>query len=300
MKQEPIRTPIDFSRRAALRAGAALGVAAVAGCATPTTSVAPPAGMAISKTPLVGKFVWRDLMTDDPARVKPFYAALFGWAYAERSVQGRPYTLVKTGGRVIGGIAKSERRLPNEPNAQWLSFMSVADVDAAEKQTLAAGGKVLLGAFDVPKIGRAAVVLDPQGAPLGLLRASFGDPADAPQPALDDFLWTEALVADPRAAANFYAKLAGFEVITERDGDRPFLVLRKGRDRAAIMRTPIAGMAPRWLVSVRVADPQASAQRAKQLGARVIVAPHPAVRNGTLCVIADPGGAMIALQKWVS
>ena len=288
------------TRRVALRAGLALGVAAViAGCET-TGGVAPSAGMAISKTPLVGKFVWRDLMTDEPALAKPFYAALFGWEYVERTAQGRPYTLVKSGGQFIGGIAKAERRMPDQPNSQWLNFLSVANVDQAAQLTRAAGGSVLLPAFDLPKVGRAAVVLDPQGAPLGLIRASFGDPADTPQPTLNNFLWTEELVPDPRAAAAFYSKLAGFEVVTEIDGDRPFLLLRKGRDRAAIMRTPIAGMQPRWLVSVMVADPAASAQRAKQLGGKVIVAPHPSVRNGTIALIADPSGALIALQKWTS
>lgn len=290
----------DASRRAALRAGLALGVAVVvAGCET-TPGVAPPAGMAISKTPLVGKFVWRDLMTDDPALVKPFYAALFGWEYVERNAQGRPYTLVRSGGQFIGGIAKADRRVADQPNSQWLSFLSVADVDQAVQQTRAAGGSVLLAAFDLPKIGRAAIVLDPQGAPLGLIRASFGDPADTPRPVLNNFLWTEELVPDPRAAANFYSRLAGFVVVTEVDGDRPFLLLRKERDRAAIMRTPIDGMQPRWLVSVMVSDPVASARRAKQLGAKVIVAPHPDVRNGTIALIADPSGALIALQKWTA
>ncbi|MEO8123271.1 MAG: VOC family protein, partial [Burkholderiales bacterium] len=258
------------------------------------------AGMAISKTPLVGKFVWRDLMTNDPALVKPFYAALFGWEYLERTAQGRPYTLVKSGGQFIGGIAKVERQVADQPNSQWLNFLSVADVDQAAQQTRAAGGSVLLPAFDLPKIGRAAIVVDPQGAPLGLIRASFGDPADTPQPTLNHFLWTEELVHDPRAAASFYSKLAGFEVVTEIDGDRPFLLLRKGRDRAAIMRMPIEGMQPRWLVSVMVADPAASAQRAKQLGGKVIVVPHTNVRNGTMALIADPSGALIALQKWTS
>ena len=239
-------------------------------------------------------------MTDDPARVKPFYAALFGWEYVERTAQGRPYTLVKSGGQFIGGIAKTERRAPDQANSQWLSFLSVADVDQAAQLTRAAGGSVLLPAFDLPKVGRAAIVLDPQGAPLGLIRASFGDPADTPRPELNKFLWTEELVPDPHAAADFYAKLAGFEVVTEVDGERPFLLLRKGRDRAAIMRLPIAGMTPRWLVSVMVADPAASAQRARQLGGKVIVAPHPDVRNGTIALIADPSGALIALQKWAS
>ena len=288
----------DTSRRGALRAGLA-AAALIAGCATPT-GVAPPAGMAISKTPLIGKFVWRDLMTDDPARVKPFYAALFGWEYVERTAQGRPYTLVKSGGQFIGGIAKAERRVPDQANSQWLSFLSVADVDQAAQLTRAAGGSILLPAFDLPKVGRAAIVLDPQGAPLGLIRASFGDPADTPRPELNHFLWTEELVPDPRAAASFYAGLAGFEVVTEIDGERPFLLLRKGRDRAAIMRLPIDGMTPRWLVSVMVADPAASAQRARQLGGKVIVAPHPDVRNGTIALIADPSGALIALQKWTS
>ena len=172
--------PVRMQRRTALRAALAVGVAlAGAGCAT-STPVAPSAGMAISKTPLIGKFVWRDLMTDDPALVKPFYAGLFGWEYEERVAEGRPYTLVKSGGRFIGGIAKAERQAPGQPNAQWLSFMSVADVDQAQQRTRDAGGKVLRPAFDVPKVGRAAIVLDPQGAPLGLVRASFGDPADAP------------------------------------------------------------------------------------------------------------------------
>lgn len=287
-------------RRILLRAGLGLGVAAVLpGCET-TPSAAPPAGLAISKTPLIGKFVWRDLMTDDPARVKPFYAALLGWEYVERSAQGRPYTLVKSGGQFIGGIARAERTVPDQPNSQWLSFMSVADVDQAAQQTRAAGGSVVLPPFDVPRVGRVAVVLDPQGAPLGLVRASFGDPADTPQPTLNHFLWTEELVPDPRAAAAFYAGLVGFEVVTERDGDRPFLLLRKGRDRAAIMRTPIDGMRARWLASVRVADPAASAERARQLGGKVIVAPHPSVRGGTLALITDPGGAAIALQKWTA
>jgi predicted enzyme related to lactoylglutathione lyase len=42
----------------------------------------------------------------------------------------------------------------------------------------------------------------------------------------------------------------------------------------------------------------ASAQRAKQLGGKVLVAPHPDVRDGTVALIADPSGALIALQKW--
>lgn len=279
--------------------GLVAGSALLGSACTTTPPVPPTQGMAISKTPLVGKFVWRDLMTDDPALVKPFYAALFDWEFVETKAQGRPYLLIKSGGQFIGGIAKGQRRALNESNAQWLSFLSVADVDRAAKATTAAGGKVIVAPFDVPKVGRAAVVTDPQGAPLGLIRASFGDPADPPDPVLHRFLWTEELVADPLAAAKFYAELVGYEILVADQGDKPFRVLKlQGRERAGIMRMPFANVQPTWLASVMVADPAASAERAAKLGGRVLVAPRADLRGGAVALIADPGGAMLALQRW--
>ncbi len=287
------------SQRRAVLLGLAAALAVIAtGCTTP--AITPPQGMAISKTPLIGKFVWRDLHTENPAAVKPFYAALFGWEFVESTAMGRPYTIVKSGGQPIGGIVKSERQVPQQPNSQWLSYLSVPDVDRATERTRAAGGSVLLAPFELPKVGRGAVVIDPQGAPLGLLRASFGDPADAPEPVMHRFLWTEELARDPVAAAQFYADLVGFEVLVHDQGDKPFRVLKLGRERAGIMRMPFAGMQPTWLVSVRVADPAASALRAQQLGGRVLLTPRMDVRNGTVALVADPSGAVLALQRWPS
>ncbi len=286
-------------RRVVLQSMAAAFAAMGVGCAATAPGV-PLKGMAISTTPLIGKFVWRDLLTDNPAAVKPFYAGLFGWEYEERTARGRPYTLVKAGGQYIGGIAQADRKVPQEANSQWLSYLSVPDVDRAAERTQAAGGSVLLAPFDLSKVGRAAIVTDPQGAPLGLLRASFGDPADTPEPVTHRFLWTELLARDPAAAAQFYAALVGYEVLVHDEGDKPFRVLKLGRERAGIMRMPFGGMQPTWLVSVMVADPAASAQRAQQLGGRILVAPRLDVRRGSVALIADPSGAVLALQKWPS
>jgi uncharacterized protein len=287
-----------IGRRAmlSLAAGAALLGAA---CTTPTVS--PIEGMPISKSPLIGKFVWRDLHTEQPDAVKTFYAGLFGWEYVESKAQGRPYTLIRSGGQFIGGIVKAVRQLPDRPNSQWLSYLSVADVDRAVERTRGAGGTVLLAPFDLPRIGRGAVVTDPQGAPLGLLRASFGDPADSPAPVLHRFLWTEELARDPVAAAAFYAELVGYEVNVQDEGDKPFRVLKLlGRERAGVIRMPFGNMLPIWLPSVMVADPVASADRAKQLGGRIVVAPRADVRGGSVALITDPAGALLALQRWPS
>ena len=292
---EPVKSSTTRRRGCAALLILALGLGA--GCTNlPTAS--PFKGAELSSTPLIGKFVWRDLVTEDPDAVKPFYAALFGWQFEEGRALGAPYTLVKYGGQYIAGISKTRRPQADQPVSQWLSFMSVADVDRAVEQTRAAGGSLVAGPLDLPNVGRGAVVVDPDGAPLGLLRSSIGDPADTAAPTLNRFLWTEHLSRNPQTSADFYASLAGFEVRKVDFGGRPYWVLVKGRERAALLRNPIAVDRPIWLPYVRVEDPAASAARAAQLGGRVLLAPRADLRNGTLALIADPTGAVLALQKW--
>jgi len=290
----------NLTRRFTRRRCGALLIAALAfgaGCSQlPTAS--PFKGAELSATPLIGKFVWRDLVSENPDAVKPFYAALFGWEFEETRARGAPYTLIKSGGQYIAGISKARRQLPDQPVSQWLSFMSVADVDRAVQQVRSAGGSVVAGPLELPNVGRGAVVLDPDGAPLGLLRSSLGDPADTPAPVLHRFLWTEHLSRDPQASADFYAALAGFEVRKLDFGGRPYWVLVKGRERAGLLRNPIAVDRPIWLPSIMVADPAASAARAAQLGGKVLLAPRSDLRNGGMALVADPAGAVLALQKW--
>jgi predicted enzyme related to lactoylglutathione lyase len=284
-------------RRAARWTRAAAAALLVAGC---TGVPGPPVlqGMALSSTPLIGKFVWRDLVTENPAAVKPFYAALFGWEYEETTALGQPYTLVKSGGQFIAGIGQARRKVPDQAVSQWLSFVSVADVDRAAELTRREGGQVVAGPLDLPRVGRGAVVIDPEGAPLGLLRSTAGDPVDTPAPVLNRFLWTEHLSIRPQETADFYARLAGFQVRKVELGGSAYWLLVQGRERAGLLRNPLAADRPVWLSYVMVADAAASAQRAAQLGGRVLLAPRAEVRGGTLALIADPTGAVLALQQW--
>ena len=47
-----------------------------------------------------------------------------------------------------------------------------------------------------------------------------------------------------------------------------------------------------------MADAAAAAKKAEALGGRILLAPKPEVRNGTLAIVTDPSGAALALQKW--
>ena len=77
-------------------------------------------------------------------------------------------------------------------------------------------------------------------------------------------------------------------------------VLQKTRGRAGLFQLAATtkDVEPNWLPYVLVSDPAALAARVAGLGGRVLVPAAPELRNGSLVVIADPGGAPLALQKY--
>ena len=56
-----------------------------------------PITRATDAVPAYGKFVWRDLLTEDVAAVKKFYGELLGWKFA--GTQAPNYTLIEYDGR---------------------------------------------------------------------------------------------------------------------------------------------------------------------------------------------------------
>lgn len=280
------------------RAAAILALAAAAALSfSCSSSASAPAG-AVSSDP--GKFVWHDLTTDDPAACKKFYAALLGWEYVETTVLGRPYTVARVGTKPVGGIhtpAASSGKTP----AHWLSYMSVADVDATTAKAKAAGGAVLAGPVEVGTMGRAAVLRDPQGAPFGLVHLAAGNPPDPATPVENTFFWNEYLTHDQEGALGFYNALVPFEMtVSKSESGASYIVLKQGRARAGVFRVPDseAKVPPNWLPYVLVTDPAGLAARVAGLGGRVLLSPSPTLRKGSLAVVADPTGAVVALQKY--
>jgi predicted enzyme related to lactoylglutathione lyase len=244
-----------------------------------------------------GRFVWRDLMTLDVNAAQRFYGGLLGWRFENTRRGDRPYVLARLQNTPVAGIVDVSSI--NGADAQWLSFMTVADVDKTVALVRAEGGSVLVEPRNMP-IGRVAVVTDPQGAPLGVgqLRRTIADPA---QPVSGHFFWQEYLARDAEQALAFYKRLAGYDsaVVESRLGV-DYHVLRTTRGRAGLFRLPAAvvDVLPNWLPYVLVNDPAALAARVPALGGRIVVPASPERRNGSLAVIADPGGAVVALQKF--
>lgn len=248
----------------------------------------------------VGKFVWYDLLTDKVSEVERFYGDLFGWEFEGGYGESGDFTLITLNGVPIGGIAFVDTLPGGVSRARWVPSLSVPDVDAAVKASLAAGGVVYFEPEDLGQRGRIAVVADPQGAVLAFVRSVHGDPDDVETPN-DGWLWTELWTRDLDAAISFYKSLVGFEVDTvDLSVVKDYTVLRRdGVARAGIRRLPWKEVLPNWLPYVRVEDPKLIADRVESLGGRVLIAPADSVRAGSVALIADPSGGVLAVQKWL-
>lgn len=280
----------------AIRLGTAL-VAVAAGCTS--TPAIDTSAMSFSSSPLVGKVIWNDLVTDDPEAARRFYGELFGWTFERSAGRGdRPYMVARSGGIYVAGIVQAPTRTDGRASSRWLPYVSVEDVDASVEKAAGAGADVAVGAVNVG-FGRVAVIVDKQGAVFGLARSRIGDPDDTTTaPAAGRVVWTELLANDPGMEQGFYETIVGYTVrMIERRGGQYRLLTYRGRDRAGILENPSDVGPSLWLTYFGVDDPVAAAHRVAALGGKVVLAPAAHLRDGTIALVTDPTGALLALQQ---
>ncbi|NYE95635.1 hypothetical protein FHU41_001885 [Psychromicrobium silvestre] len=116
-----------------------------------------------------GAVIWNELTVPDPAAVTGFYQAVVGMESSTAPAGDLPsYTEFLVGGKSIAG-ATTPAMLGVPPH--WGIYFNVANVDETLEQAQASGGSVVAPAFDVPGIGRMAVLADPTGAMFSLMSA---------------------------------------------------------------------------------------------------------------------------------
>lgn len=113
-----------------------------------------------------GQFSWNELITSDVESAKTFYSKLLGWEPVPMP-GGMPYTLFKKNGSDVGGMMSMEGVPPH-----WLSYVTVESADAIAARVTELGGTICKAPFDIPNVGRIAIVVDPQGAAIGLFQPS--------------------------------------------------------------------------------------------------------------------------------
>ena len=115
-----------------------------------------------------GKFYWNELMTRDVEGAKKFYAEAMGWTYDAMPMPGGgTYWIAKAGDESAGGIFDiSGPDYAGVPES-WMPYIAVDDVDARVSKATKAGAKIMKAPFEVPGVGRIAILLEPGGAPIG-------------------------------------------------------------------------------------------------------------------------------------
>jgi len=266
-----------------------------------STTTAPDLGnMSFSESPLLGKMVWHDLVTEDIDAAQRFYGGLFGWSFEPATgPTGGRYMVARLNDTYVAGMVAIEPPADGKKLSRWLPYVSVEDVDVAVKASVSGGGAVVAEARDVP-MGRVAAVIDTDGAVIGLARSRLGDPDDDTTAAAPgNVVWNELLSNDTARAIGFYQKVVGYQARTvQRRGGDYVMLAEDGVDRAGVLQNPVAEWQPAWLTHFGVRDPAAAAARAEELGGTILIPVSPEVRDGTMAVVADTTGAILILQQW--
>lgn len=120
-----------------------------------------------------GQFCWVDLAASDSDRARHFYGNLFGWSAQNQRANGGVFTRLRAHGRDVGSMYQlSDAHLARGVPSHWTPYVRVADAEASAARAEACGGQVIVRPFEVEGVARIALVLDPNGAQLGLWQST--------------------------------------------------------------------------------------------------------------------------------
>jgi predicted enzyme related to lactoylglutathione lyase len=248
-----------------------------------------------------GTPIWYELMSKDPLSARRFYSEVVGWQIEEEVPAGAAmdYRMISAGDGLVGGVF----RLTDEMCKQgavpcWMMYLGVDDVDACVSALTSSGGTVLMPAFDLPNVGRIAMVSDAQGAAFYVMRGASDQNSTVCDPDRPGHgAWHELHAVDGASATEFY--LANFGWGRSGAMDMGPMGLYQmfsvgDRDLGGIM-TDAQFPRPAWVVYFRVDGIERAAGRIAKAGGQVVHGPMEVPGGGWIVNGLDPEGALFAL-----
>jgi uncharacterized protein len=113
------------------------------------------------------------------------------------------------------------------------------------------------------------------------------------------FSWVDLQTSDPAAAKAFYSALFGWDYEDIPIGDGAAYSMAKLQDHSVAAIGPLQGegMPAHWNCYVTVADADASAARAAELGATLLAEPFDVFDAGRMAAFQDPQGAVLSVWQ---
>lgn len=114
-----------------------------------------------------GTFYWMELNTGDVEKAKAFFGETIGWTFKNQPMANGDYWLAFADDTPIAGIVALDAFSPPEAPPHWFSYLAVDNVDQRIAAAVKAGATIKRPPFDVPDVGRIAILQDPTGAFMG-------------------------------------------------------------------------------------------------------------------------------------
>ncbi len=115
-----------------------------------------------------GRFFWNELHTSDPANALSFYETVLGFSHRSMDMgPGGTYHILSRGGVDRAGVTGD---LLSGARPHWLPYVFTDDVDATIARARQLGATIHAGPEDIPGVGRFAVLEDPTGAVLAIMK----------------------------------------------------------------------------------------------------------------------------------
>jgi predicted enzyme related to lactoylglutathione lyase len=263
----------------------------------------------MTMTKLQGKWIWYELLTGDDAGAKAFYETVVGWRITLGAMQPMNYGhIVNDDDQSTGGVLPLTADMTEKgARPMWLGYIGVDDCDAMVKAIEGKGGKLLMPAFDIPDVGRIALVADPDGAPFYVMTPGMpaggagngGGGSTAFDPRLPGrCAWNELQAANQQGALDFYTSLFGWTLPEPMDmgpmGKYQFID-HDGEMIGAVMQkaphVPVAG----WGFYFRVADIDVAADATRSHGGQVFHGPVQVPGGDWVINGMDPQGVAFGL-----
>lgn len=241
-----------------------------------------------------GTPIWYELLTNDADASKAFYEEVIGWKVTSPEQGGvKGYRMFETDSGFVGGMMQlSAEMRAGGAKPTWLFYVGVDDVDATAKKVAAKGGKVTMKPFDLPNVGRIAMISDPQDVPLYIMRGASEESSTAfDRHGMGKCNWNELATPDQEKGNAFYADVFGWtfpDKMKMPEGEYVFVAAGETTIGATMPRTERAPLG--WLFYFRTPDIDAAAERLKKAGGKVHAGPMEVPGGDRVVVASDLHG----------
>lgn len=126
-----------------------------------------------------GTWTWSNLMTRDADAAEKFYGTVFGWTAIHHEEAPPGVLMWQVEGQRwpegLGGMMAIGSEMPADMPSHWEVYFVVDRADESIELAESSGATLAFGPLDIP-VGRMAVLVDPQGAPVSIIESRYPEP----------------------------------------------------------------------------------------------------------------------------